>query len=140
GDDLVELAPNLRAAHAENRAVQEDVLASGQLRMKSGADFEQRSHASAHDRLSGGRIRDAREHFEQGALSRPVASDDADDLAFGDLERHVIECGVPPFAAPSADAQRILNDTDTLFGYEHLSGDALYTELDNDPMKKAGFL
>jgi len=52
----------------------------------------------------------------------------------------VVEAEFPPFAALSADAQRILNDTDTLFGYEHLSGDALYTELDNDGMKKAGFL
>ena len=40
-DDLVELAFDLPAAHAEDRAVEENVLAAGQLRVKAGADFQQ---------------------------------------------------------------------------------------------------
>ena len=47
GDDLVELSANLGAAHAEDRAVQKDVLAAGQLGMKAGADLEQRADAPA---------------------------------------------------------------------------------------------
>ena len=47
-DDLVELARDLRALHPENRAVEEDVLAPGQLGVKAGPDLEQRPDAAAH--------------------------------------------------------------------------------------------
>ena len=46
-DDLVELARDLGAAHAEDGAVEEDVLAAGQLRVEAGADLEQARHAAA---------------------------------------------------------------------------------------------
>ena len=46
-DDLVEPARDLRAAHAEDRAVQEDVLAPGELGMEARADLEQRADAAA---------------------------------------------------------------------------------------------
>ena len=46
-DDLVELAFDLGLAHAEDRAVQVDVLASGQLGVEAGADLQQRRHAAA---------------------------------------------------------------------------------------------
>ena len=39
-------AVDLRASHAEDRAVEEDVLAAGQLRVKAGADLEQRADAA----------------------------------------------------------------------------------------------
>ena len=45
-DDGVELARDLLAAHAEDGAVEEDVLAAGQLAVKAGADFEQRADAA----------------------------------------------------------------------------------------------
>src|SRR5487761_2020143 len=38
-DDLVELAADLPAAHPQDRAVQINVLASGQFGMKAGADL-----------------------------------------------------------------------------------------------------
>ena len=50
GDDLVELPADLGAAHAEDGAVEIDVLAAGQLGMKAGADFEQARDAAAHGR------------------------------------------------------------------------------------------
>jgi hypothetical protein len=40
GDDLVEFAADLRARHAEDRAIQIDVLATGQFGMKPGAHLE----------------------------------------------------------------------------------------------------
>ena len=46
GDDLVELASDLGAAHAEDGAVEIDVLASGELGMKAGADLEQAGDAA----------------------------------------------------------------------------------------------
>ena len=82
GDDLVELARDLRAAHAENRAVQENVLAAGQLRMKPGADFEQRADAPdecAHGRASGSVIRDR--IFSSVDLPAPLRPMMPDDVA-----------------------------------------------------------
>ena len=47
-DDLVELARDLGALHAHDRALQEDVLAAGQIGMEAGGDFDQRADAAAH--------------------------------------------------------------------------------------------
>ena len=49
-DDLVELARDLGALHAEDGAVQVDVLAPGQLRVKAGADLEQAADAAVRSR------------------------------------------------------------------------------------------
>ena len=46
-DDLVELALDLPPLHPEDRAVQEDVLAAGELGMEAGADLEQAADATA---------------------------------------------------------------------------------------------
>ena len=45
-DDFVELAADLGAGHAQDGAVEKDVLPAGQLGMKAGADFEQAGHAA----------------------------------------------------------------------------------------------
>ena len=44
-NDLVELVTDLGTPHPENRAVQEDVLPAGELRVEACADFEERSDA-----------------------------------------------------------------------------------------------
>ena len=41
GDDLIELARDLRPPHAQDGAIQKDVVAAGQFRVKSRADFEE---------------------------------------------------------------------------------------------------
>ena len=41
---LVELFPDLRPAHHENRAVELDVLPPGQFRMKTGPHLKQARH------------------------------------------------------------------------------------------------
>src|SRR5437867_9973414 len=40
GDNLIELPLNFRSRHSEDRAVQENVFAAGQFRVKTGPDFE----------------------------------------------------------------------------------------------------
>ena len=50
-DDLVELPMDLGPAHPEDRAVQEDVLPAGQLRMETRADLEQRAARGRGSRL-----------------------------------------------------------------------------------------
>ena len=47
-DDLVEPARDLPLGQAEHDAVDEDVLAAGNLRMESGAQLDQRRDAAVH--------------------------------------------------------------------------------------------
>src|ERR1700755_2900405 len=79
GDYLVELLPDLDAAHAEYRAVQVDVLAPRQVRVKARADFEQRADAPANLDFACARASDAREDFQERRLARAVVPDDADE-------------------------------------------------------------
>src|SRR5207253_3578092 len=44
--DLIEFSRDLRLAHSENRTIEHDVLAAGELGMKARADLEQRTHAT----------------------------------------------------------------------------------------------
>src|SRR5439155_6233198 len=90
-DDLRKPALDLSALHPEDRAVEEDVLAPGELRVEPGSDLEQAAHAAADDRATRSRSRDACEHFQQRRLARAVASDDAKHLAFGNGEADVAE-------------------------------------------------
>ena len=78
-----------RLRHAEDRAVEEDVFAPGQLRVKTGADFEQARDPAAQDRASavGSVIR--LRIFNSVDFAGPVPADDAEHLALLDLEAHV---------------------------------------------------
>jgi hypothetical protein len=89
--DLVELADDLLAMHAEDRAVEEHVLAPGQIRMESRTDLEQRADATLDRRTSRRRRRDAGEQLEQRALAGAVSSDEAERLAVRHVERDVTE-------------------------------------------------
>src|SRR5581483_7201216 len=80
-DNLVELARNFLLVHPENRAVQINVLAAGQIGMKSSADAEQASGAAKQIRKPGGRPRNPRQNSQQRRFTGAVASDDADDFA-----------------------------------------------------------
>ena len=46
-DDLVEPPAHLLAAHAENGAIEENVLPPAELGVEAGADLEQTVHAAA---------------------------------------------------------------------------------------------
>ena len=76
-----------RRAHAEDRAVEVDVLPPGQLGVEAGADLQQAADAAARasTRPSVGSVM-RREDLEQRALARAVAADDAERLARLDLE------------------------------------------------------
>src|SRR4029077_7380839 len=91
GDDLVEALPNLGPAHAEDGAVEEDVLPSGELRVEARPDLQQRADPSGHIRPPGARLGDPREDLQQGALPGAVMTDQADDLAVLDRDREVAQ-------------------------------------------------
>src|SRR5262249_50625415 len=90
-DDLRQLALDLAAAHAEDRAVEEDVLAPRELGMESGSDLEQAADASPDHRATLRRRRDPRQDLQQRRLAGAVPTDDAEHLALVELERHVLE-------------------------------------------------
>jgi hypothetical protein len=75
--DPVELGGDLAPRHPHDRALQEDVLAPGQVRVETGRDLEQRTHATRHRAAPAGGPEDAGEELEHGALPRPVRPDDA---------------------------------------------------------------
>jgi hypothetical protein len=90
-DDLLEAVAHFGPRHAENRAIQEDVLAARQLGMEAGADFQQAGDAPADLDPARGRLGDARQDLEQGGLAGAVVADDADQLASLDLEIDVTQ-------------------------------------------------
>src|SRR5262249_52782350 len=106
-DDLVEAARDLGAGHAENDAAHVYVLAAGELGVKAGADLQERCEAAVELGRAGAGAHHARENLEQRALAGAVATDDADDLAVGDLERDIVERAelFAPSAAPAAAEQ-----------------------------------
>src|SRR4029079_18408380 len=78
-----------RTLHAEDLAVEPDVLAAGQLGMHPRADLVQRRDAPADRDAPGRRIRDPRREPERGALARAVRTDDREAVTLDDLERDV---------------------------------------------------
>src|SRR5438046_61570 len=89
-DNRVELAACFGARHAENCAVEKDVLASGQVGMEAGSHFEQTADASAQLDAAARRLGDAAQNLQQRALAGAVAADDTHHLA-GRSEEHTSE-------------------------------------------------
>ena len=77
-DDLVEALADVRALQPEDRAVEEDVLASGEVGMEAGAELEQRADPAADVDAALGRLDDPGDDAQQRALARAVAADEAE--------------------------------------------------------------
>jgi hypothetical protein len=71
-DDLVELGLDLAAVHAEDRAVEVDVLTAGEFRVEPVPTLQQRADAAAHDRLALRRLDDSAKHLEQRGFTAPL--------------------------------------------------------------------
>src|SRR5205814_10058359 len=80
---------DLPPAHPQHAAVEEHVLAAGQLRVEAGPDFEQAAEPAADLRPPRRRLHDPREDLQERALAGPVAADDPDHLARLHLEAHL---------------------------------------------------
>ncbi len=109
GHDLVELPRDLGSPHPENGAVERDVLAPCQFRVKSGADLEQRSDTADDGRVPLRGLGDAREDLQERALARAIAPDDAERLTLVELEGDVVE-HPDPLVVARRDASRARAD------------------------------
>src|SRR5690349_25150196 len=72
---------DLALLHAQDRSIQVNVFASGQLVMETGSDFQQRGKAAFHSDRTRSGIGDLGQDFEQRTFSGTIAPDDTDDLA-----------------------------------------------------------
>jgi hypothetical protein len=90
-DDLVELAVGLLLAHAEDRGVEEEVLAAGELGVEAGAGGDQAGDPAAGQYRPLVRLHHAADHLEQGALARAVEPHQADRLTLLDGERDPVD-------------------------------------------------
>ena len=89
--DLVEPRLDIGAAEALDRAVQEHVLAAGEVEVEAGAELEERADAALGADAPRGRPDDPRDDAQQRRLARAVAADQAHGLAPSDLGGDVAE-------------------------------------------------
>ena len=85
----VEPATRLAQREAHQHAVEDAVLAGGQLRVEAHAELDEGRDAAGHTDAAGVGPVDAREDLQQAALAGPVAPDDPEELALVDVEGDV---------------------------------------------------
>src|SRR5208283_5716036 len=89
--DFVELALDFIAPHAENRTAQKNIFASRQLGMKSSAYLKQTADAAVEINPPCRGLCYARHDLEQRGLATAIAPDDAEHLAFADIETEIAQ-------------------------------------------------
>src|SRR5262249_10061685 len=77
------------ALHSHDRALQEDVFSTGQVRMESRSHLDERPDASADRRGSGCGPQNPCQQLQCGRLACTVGSNDPECFARADLERYV---------------------------------------------------
>src|SRR5262249_8698477 len=82
---------HVRTLEPMDRAVEEDVLAPGQVGMEARAELEQRADAAAHDHLPGRRLDDPRDQAKERRLAGAVAADQPDGAPRLDPEGDVLQ-------------------------------------------------
>src|SRR5439155_24308033 len=80
-----------RPPQSVDRALEEDVLATGQVGVEAGAELEQRADPPAHRNAARGRLDDSGDEPQQRRLSRAVAPDETECAARVDVERDVAQ-------------------------------------------------
>ena len=89
GDDLVEFAVDLDLPHAQDGAVEIDILPARKLRMKARPHLKQRGDSSPQPDGALGRLCDPAEDLEQGRFARTIPADEPDDLPPLDVKRDI---------------------------------------------------
>ena len=90
-DNARQLGRDLPVAHSHDRAVEKYVFTPGEIRLKTGADLNQRCKSSNDLDLARARRRDARKQLDQRGFSRAVGTHDAQRLAPPYLEADITQ-------------------------------------------------
>ena len=90
-DDLVELRVDVVLGHPQDRAVQVDILASAELRVESGADFEHRRQAPLGDDLPLIGLEDSGDALQQRRLAGTVMPHETEGRAPGHLKGDAVD-------------------------------------------------
>src|SRR5262245_42375536 len=91
GDYLIKFPVYLTTFHAENCAVQIDILPPAQLRMKTGANLEQAANAAVNVYLAGRRFGNAGKNFEQCRFACTFASDHSQGLTWRHFKADIFQ-------------------------------------------------
>src|SRR6185369_17045226 len=78
-------------AQAHDLAIQIDVFAAGEFRIEAGAEFQKCGDAPARHYATRGRLQDAADDLQQGALAAAVGAYQAQHFALLYLEADVLE-------------------------------------------------
>src|SRR5262249_45947209 len=108
---------------------QKDVLASGEIEVKAGAELEQRADPPTGDDPAGGRLEDAGDQLEERRLAGAVPADQAERLPRRDLERHIAQSPDVARGRPAARDDRVLQRPVRPLG----DPEALRDAIDDDP-------
>src|SRR5262245_13671960 len=90
-NDFVKLAFDFLRPHSQDSAIQEYVLAPGQVRMKTGSNFQQRAQMTVNIYFSRRRFGYPSQNSKEGRLAGTITSDDPDDFAGLGIKTDVLE-------------------------------------------------
>ncbi len=93
GGDVVVFLLDVVFVAALYEALEEDIFATGEFGVETGAEFEECGNAALDVDGAGGGLEGAGDKLEEGGFPGAVASDDAPGLSFGDVEGEGMECG-----------------------------------------------
>jgi len=127
-DDLVDRRVDLALAHPEDRPVEVDVLASGELPVKARTEFQERGDTAVHQQPSRCGPVDAGEDLEHGRLAGAVVADEAEGRAAGDVEAHVVESLEVRGTARAPPDEALLQRVPPLAVEGELLGDVLHPD------------
>ena len=109
GNDRVEFPGYLSPGHAEDGAIQVDVLSPSQLLVEPNTDLKKAADSPSQGDPSRVRLSNPAEDLQQGRLACPIATDDPNNFSGLDLERDVLQGPVNPrlpsrFLAPATQS------------------------------------
>src|SRR5262249_5266569 len=90
-DYLIKFISDFALAHAQDGAIERDVLAAGQLGMEPCDDSEKPRHPTTERDQTLRRLGDAAQNFEERAFAGAVPADDPNDLTALDFEAYVLK-------------------------------------------------
>src|SRR5205085_430975 len=90
-DDRIKLATHLVAPHAQDGAVEIDVVPAGQFRMEPSAHLQQATDSTAQHGSARRGFGDAGKNLKQRAFASAIATNDSQQLATVHVERNILE-------------------------------------------------